>query len=87
MKIIAQQQYLQNLWLSNTGVTDAGLIHLKNLKQLRVLGLARTGVTDVGVKHLGDINSLREVYLYPNKIGDKAVEGLKAKLPGIKIAY
>ena len=40
--VIAQQGSIQKLWLTNTGVTDAGMIHLQSMPNLRVLGLART---------------------------------------------
>ena len=40
------------LYLSNTKVSDAGLEHLKEMKELRYLGLTGTNVTDKGVKEL-----------------------------------
>jgi len=43
---------LQFLNLSETQVTDAGLVHLKSLKGLTYLGLLRTGVTAEGVADL-----------------------------------
>ena len=78
---------LQRLWLSNTGVTDAGLIELQSMKRLRVLGLARTGITDAGLKHLAAIKSLREVYIFPTKVTDGAVDELKSALPGVRVIY
>ena len=38
--------------LSGPKVTDAGLVHLKGMTNLRVLDLAYTKVTDAGVKDL-----------------------------------
>jgi len=87
LAVIAQQGSIQELWLTNTGVTDAGMIHLQSMPNLRVLGLARTSVTDAGLPALGDIRSLREVYLYPNRVSDNAVDALKQRLPGIKVVY
>ncbi len=87
LEAIARQPYLQRLWLTNTGITDAGLPSLMPLKNLRVIGLARTGVTDAGLLYLANMKSLREVYLYPNKVTDSAVDDLKAKLPGIRVIY
>ena len=43
---------LQFLLLSNTNVTDAGLVHMKALTGLRYLNLHSTKVTDAGVKKL-----------------------------------
>ena len=87
LAIIAQYGSIQKLWLTNTGITDAGLVHLQSMPNLRVLGLARTGVTDAGLPALGNIRSLREVYLYPNRVSDNTVDALKQRLPGIKVVY
>jgi hypothetical protein len=38
--------------LSNTKVTDAGLVHLQGLTKLQELYLSKTNVTDAGVKKL-----------------------------------
>ena len=43
---------LVNLYLSDTGVTDAGLVHLAKLGKLRNLHLNRTKVTLAGVETL-----------------------------------
>ena len=40
------------LYLNNTQVTDAGLVHLKGLSKLQYLDLSNTQVTDEGVKKL-----------------------------------
>ena len=87
LALIARHTRLQKLWLSSTGVTDAGLIDLQSMKWLRVLGLARTGITDAGLKHLAAIKSLREVYFFPTKVTDGAVDELKAALPGVRVIY
>ena len=87
LALIARHTRLQKLWLSSTGVTDAGLINLQSMKRLRVLGLARTGITDAGLKHLAAIKSLREVYIFPTKVTDGAVDELKAALPGVRVIY
>lgn len=42
----------ENLYLSNTRVTDAGLEHLRGLMQLRFLDLRGTQVTEAGVREL-----------------------------------
>ena len=84
---IAGYPHLQKLWLTKTGITDAGLADLQSLRQLRVLGLARTGITDAGLKHLGTIKSLREVWIYPTRVSDGAVAELKTALPGVRVIY
>jgi hypothetical protein len=85
--VIARHQHLQSLWLTKTGVTDAGLADLQPLRQLRVLGLARTGITDAGLKHLAAIKSLREIWIYPTKVSEAAVDELKIALPGVRVIY
>ena len=84
---IARHLHLQTLWLTKTGVTDAGLADLQPLRQLRVLGLARTGITDAGLKHLAAIKSLREIWIYPTKVSENAVDDLKTALPGVRVIY
>ena len=84
---IARHLHLQTLWLTKTGVTDAGLADLQPLRQLRVLGLARTGITDAGLKHLAAIKSLREIWIYPTKVSEDAVDDLKTALPGVRVIY
>ena len=87
LALIARHTRLQKLWLSSTGVTDAGLIELQSMKRLRVLGLARTGITDAALKHLAPIKSLREIFIFPTKVTDGAVDELKAALPGVRVIY
>jgi len=84
---IGRHLHLQTLWLTKTGVTDAGLVDLRSLRQLRVLGLARTGITDAGLKHLAAIKSLREIWIYPTKVSEAAVDELKTALPGVRVIY
>jgi hypothetical protein len=43
---------LQLLYLNHTAITDAGLRHLRKLKQLKYLNLEGTEVTDAGVHEL-----------------------------------
>ena len=43
---------LDDLFLNNTSVTDAGLVHLSTLSQLKLLDLRDTAVTAGGVAEL-----------------------------------
>ncbi len=45
-------EQLQWLFLQDTQVTDAGLLHLKHLTALQLLNLESTLITDAGVEHL-----------------------------------
>lgn len=56
LKILSRYDHLVRLSLSNTRITDAGLIHLHSLKQLRFVGLYSTNVTEEGLNALGKEN-------------------------------
>ena len=45
------------LSLDNTKVTDAGLVHLQGLSQLRIVTLDRTKITDAGLVHLQGLSN------------------------------
>jgi hypothetical protein len=63
--------------VSGTTVTDAGLEHLKVLKQLETLGLENTQVTDAGLEHLGGLTQLNSLVLSGTKVTDAGLEHLK----------
>ena len=71
--------------LAGTGVTDAGLKELKDLKQLTTLYLNMTGVTDAGLKELKDLKQLTSLILTATKVTDDGVADLQKALPGCKI--
>jgi hypothetical protein len=54
---------LRHLNLSNTQVSDAGLAHFKDCKDLVDLHLARTQVSDAGLAHFKDCDSLKRLFL------------------------
>jgi hypothetical protein len=43
---------LEDLNLSSTQITDAGLVHVKGLTRLTKLNLSSTQVTDAGIQQL-----------------------------------
>jgi Leucine-rich repeat (LRR) protein len=53
---------LEVLRLEGTKISDAGMVHLRNLTRLKVLGLSQ-GVTDDGLAKLRDLSQLEEFYL------------------------
>ena len=60
-----------------TGVTDEGLTHLANLKDVRRLNLARTSITDAGLASLATSAELQHLYLYQNpQLGDAGMTHL-----------
>src|ERR1700722_5634439 len=49
------------LSVTGTRITDAGLEHLKELRELTRLALDSTSITDVGLVYLQDLPNLREI--------------------------
>src|SRR5262249_27033644 len=71
-----QTMSLSRLDLSNTGITDAGLAHLKGLPELSWLDLSKTQVTDNGLVHLKGL-PLWDLELYRTKVTDAGLVHLK----------
>jgi len=65
---------LQILRLGNSGVTDAGLVHIRNCTQVRVLYLEGASVTDRGLDNIREFKHLEELWLHNTLVTD---EGLK----------
>ncbi len=61
----------------NPEVTDAGLVHLKELGQLRDLRLYATKVTDAGLVDLNEMTQLTHLYLSDTAVTDGGMEHLK----------
>lgn len=82
---------LEELDLSGTNVTDAGLVHLTGLKSLKRLnvgaGLMKpTNVTDAGLEHLKSLHQLEQLVLSGAKITDDGLEQL-APLQNLQRLY
>jgi Leucine-rich repeat (LRR) protein len=67
---------LKSLSLMNTRVTDAGLKHLKNLKQLRSLHLGETRITDAGFADLAALTGLEDLIVSENKLTGSGLKHL-----------
>jgi len=64
---------LEALYCGGRHITDAGLIHLKTLRQLRVIGLPHS-VTGPGLAHLTDLPELRAVHFWNgDRLTDEAM--------------
>ena len=61
-----------------SGVTDAGLAHLKGHKRLKELLLSQTSITDAGLAHLATIATLEKIDLEETKITDAGLMHLYA---------
>ena len=56
--------------LYKTKVTDAGLVNLEGLSQLKILGLNNTQVTDAGLVHLERLSQLTGLALDHTRVTD-----------------
>ena len=73
----AAERNCQMLSLSRTPVTDADLMHLTGLANLRVLYLCDTPVTDAGLEHVKGLTKLKALWLGGTKVTDAGLEHLK----------
>jgi len=56
--------------VGNLMVADAGLAHLRELKQLQTLYLWNIKIADAGLVHLEELPQLQTLYLYSVKVTD-----------------
>jgi len=73
------------LELGDTQVTDAGIAHLRELRELRALSLSGTQVTDGALAHVSALRSLEVLDLTGTQVTDEGVEGLHQALPNCRI--
>jgi hypothetical protein len=66
-------------------ITDAGLVHLKGLTELRTLSIEGTGVTDQGLQHLVGLRKLTDLYVGGARITDVGAKALQRAIPGLRI--
>jgi Leucine Rich Repeat (LRR) protein len=79
MALLDDLPNLFDLMRCGSGVTDAGLEHVKGLTNLRSLNLSHTQITDGGLQCLARLTNLQELYLQDTRItaaGLKHVKGL-----------
>jgi hypothetical protein len=74
---------LETVYLSNTGITDAGLGVLCQVESLKNLTLDGTAVTDDGLSHLQKLPNLEKLSLWRCYITDHGCESL-ARLTTLK---
>lgn len=76
LKLVSQFRELTDLSLEGTNITDAGIMHLKDLKKLEWLNLYRTNVGDPSLATLSTIKSLKHLPIGETNVTDKGLEHL-----------
>jgi len=76
---------LQELYLSNTTITDAGLKNLGCLTGLKRLYLYHTEITDKGLSNLYPLTWLRWLTFSGTKVTEKGLGELRMTLPNCKV--
>ncbi len=80
LKLLAGQDLLRRLELSGTAVTSAGMVHLKDLKNIERLNLCLTACDDRGFEHLAGMTKMRRMTICASKItgsGFQHLQGMK----------
>ena len=72
--------------LCRTKITDAGLVHFKNLARLQELHLYNTQITDAGLVQLTGLSSLRTLMLEDTRITNGGISQLRKALPNCDIS-
>ena len=68
---------VHSVYMSGTGVTDAGLQHLKGAPHFERLWLNDTRVTDAGLEQIQELTDLRELDLNHTQVSDAGLEHLR----------
>ena len=78
---------VSEVYFSNLA-TDAGLVHLRALPQLRTLYLFQcTQITDAGLVHLKGLTQLHGLSLDHTKVTEEGVKNCQQALPNCKIEW
>jgi hypothetical protein len=74
---------LDYLQIVSSSVTDAGLIHIRDLDGISTLDLWGNSITDAGMEHLNGLRNLRHLDLSATLISDDSLARL-AKMDGLQ---
>jgi len=66
-------------------VSDAGLVHLKEMTNLRRLYLSETSITKAGLVHLKGLVKLQTFHLDGSRVTDTGATELQQALPNCKM--
>lgn len=77
---------VETLNLGRSQITDAGLAHVGEMKNLVWLDLSNTAVTDAGLEHLSGLPLLHYLNLYGTAISDNGLKHLSG-MPNLRRVY
>jgi hypothetical protein len=77
------KQQLEMLGLYQSSLTDAGMVHIGEMRQLRWLALYDAQISDAGLAQLSELKELEELSLPRSKITDAGLHHI-ARLPKLK---
>jgi internalin A len=76
---LASLDCLEEVAIHGAPISDAGLKHVANLKELRILSLWETpGITDAGLAHLSSLTKMQTLNLYRCDVTDAGLVHLRA---------
>jgi hypothetical protein len=78
---------LRYLTLNHANVTDAGMVHLGNLRKLEHVLLSGTRITDAGLVHLHGLKHLKHVIVTNTDVTDQGVADLRRAVPGVVVDH
>lgn len=85
---IAELEKLENLELSNCGLTDHALRYIAKLQSLESLVLSRNNeITDAGLQHLKSLQKLRQLFITSTSITHTGISDLQTALPQCQISW
>jgi hypothetical protein len=78
---------IEEVDLSFTGITDAGLSNLRRMPRLRMINLTGTMISDKGLEYLAELPSLKELWLMidGNRVTKAGIHTLQTRFPQLQI--
>ncbi len=69
--------HLRSLYIGNSRITDAGLMKLQRMQEIKRLSLSATAVTDAGMESLKDLTQLETLAVAITKVTDVGLRRLQ----------